>query len=174
MAKGKVKKTDKGNVKDVTKETATAKKTVSSELSKNEMITPAGDRIIVRGPEKKRTGYQQGNVGWQVFLSPMRITINMALALTHIGAPDKVIVPYRKEADRLSEYLTAEHVTIPSDMVTGHAMLETEEESPVGSDQYRKSLSKLSRLVKTVSDETSKKAILNEIAGAKKALDSIK
>ena len=139
--------------------------------AKNTMQLDNGETILVRGPEKFRAAYQQGNVGWQDFLRPARLALNLALYSAKVGCSDSLVERYKKLADSEMEKLTTLRVRVPSDMVTQHAMLSDISECSVGTPDYILALRKLAGLVKSVAI-TEQPAIMAEIVSAKVALNS--
>jgi hypothetical protein len=139
--------------------------------AKNTMTLENGESIMVRGPEKFRAAYQQGNVGWQDFLRPARLALNLAMYSAKVGCSDTLVERYKARAAAEMDKLTALRVRVPSDMVTQHAMLADVGEVPVGTPDYIIALRKLAGLVKSV-ELADQPAIMAEIVSAKTALNS--
>jgi hypothetical protein len=162
-------------VVDVSASEVKASDPVASKASKNTVKLSDGTEILVRGTEKTRAGYIQGNVGWQDFLRPARLALNLATYAAKIGAADKVISALMVEVDSSLNKLTEARVKIPSDMTTQAAVLKAGmPEATVGSPDYIVATRKLSGLVKFVSDTKLAKEVGAELLSAQLALKASK
>ena len=142
---------------------------------KNTMRLADGTEILVRGPEKNRAAYVMGNVGWQDFLRPARLALNLATYASKIGASDAVVTSLMAEVEKTMHTLAEQRVKIPSDMTTQHAILMAGlPEATIGSPDYIIATRKLSGLVKFVSDSALNKAIMAEYVSASLALKASK
>lgn len=144
-----------------------------AELPKNAVKLADGEVIMVRGPEKYRAMYQQGNVGWQDMLRNCRLALNLATYTSKIGAADTLTKVLREKADQEVKSLEEKRVRIPSDMTTQHAALQSIAESAVGTPDYIVSLRKLAGLVK-FADKAIEPGLMAEIVSAKTALNKSK
>ena len=160
---------------DVSASEVKASEPAASKASKNTIVLASGESILVRGTEKNRAAYVQGNVGWQDWLRPARLALNLCTYASKIGASDKVIDSLMVEVDRSLDALTAARVKIPSDMTTQAAVLKSGlTESPVGSPDYIIATRKLNGLVKFVSDAGLAKIVGAELLSAQLALKASK
>ena len=160
---------------DVSASEVKASEPTASKASKNTVKLSDGTEILVRGTEKNRAGYIQGNVGWQDFLRPARLALNLATYASKIGASDKVIDSLMSEVDKCLDNLTAARVKIPSDMTTQAAVLKAGlTESPIGSPDYIIATRKLNGLVKFVSDAGLATIVGAELLSAQLALKASK
>ena len=147
----------------------------TTKASKNTVKLADGTEILVRGAEKNRAAYTMGNVGWQDWLRPARLALNLATYAAKIGAADKVISALMVEVDSSLNKLAEARVKIPSDMTTQAAVLKAGlTESPVGSPDYIIATRKLNGLVKFVSDAGLAKIVGAELLSAQLALKASK
>jgi hypothetical protein len=154
---------------------ANASASATTKASKNTVKLADGTEILVRGTEKTRAGYIQGNVGWQDFLRPARLALNLCTYAIKIGASDAVIASLNKEVDASLKALTDARVKIPSDMTTQKAVIDAGlTEATVGSPDYIIATRKLSGLVKFVSDAKLAKDVGAELLSAQLALKASK
>jgi len=148
-----------------------ASEPTASKASKNTIVLASGESILVRGTEKNRAAYTMGNVGWQDWLRPARLALNLATYAAKIGAADKVISALMVEVDSSLNKLTEARVKIPSDMTTQAAVLKAGmPEATVGSPDYIIATRKLSGLVKFVSDTKLAQSVGAELLSAQLAL----
>jgi hypothetical protein len=148
---------------------------VASKVNKNTMTLASGEAILVRGPEKNRAAYIQGNVGWQDWLRPARLALNLATYASKIGAADTVIDSLMAEVDSGMAKLNDARVKIPSDMTTQLAVLKAgSPEANVGSPEYIIATRKLNGLVKFVSNPALARSVGAELLNAQLALKASK
>jgi hypothetical protein len=146
-----------------------------AKVAKNTVRLANGTEILVRGAEKTRAGYVMGNVGWQDFLRPARLALNLATYASKIGAADTVVKSLMVEVDNTMKVLSDNRVKVPSDMSTQKAVLDSGmTEAPVGTPDFILATRKLSSLVKFVADVSAAKALGAEILSAQLALKASK